>query len=79
MAKHWIMLTVIGFLTAGVVFAVVYYLYNRFFISRRPWPASIRKHLPVRFFQRISSGAGFMATKQRQSYELVRRDEEDGL
>lgn len=78
MAKHWLMLTVAGFVTAGIVFTVTYYIYNRFFVSHRPWAVSMRKRFPLGLFRRLSSGGNVMP-KQRQSYELVRRDEEDAL
>ncbi|KAI4791661.1 putative MIPC synthase subunit [Aureobasidium sp. EXF-8845] len=77
MLKHWVMLTVVGFLTAGVVFAVSYYLYNRFFVSHRPWAMAVRKRFPMGLFRRLSSGN--VTSKRRQSYELVRRDEEDAM
>lgn len=77
MLKHWVMLTVIGFLTAGVVFAISYYLYNRFFVSHRPWAMSVRNRFPMGLFRRLSSGN--VTSKRRQSYELVRRDEEDAM
>jgi membrane-associated PAP2 superfamily phosphatase len=77
MLKHWVMLTVVGFLTAGVVFAISYYLYNRFFVSHRPWAIAVRKRFPMGLFRRLSSGN--VTSKRRQSYELVRRDEEDAM
>lgn len=80
MAKHWFMLTVLGFLTAAVVFSVAYYLYNRIFVSHRPLAVSVRKRLPKplgTLFRRLSNNS--TSSKQRQSYELVRRDEENAL
>jgi membrane-associated PAP2 superfamily phosphatase len=77
MLKHWVMLTVVGFLTAGVVFTISYYLYNRFFVSHRPWAVSVRNRFPLGLLRRLSSGN--VTSKRRQSYELVRRDEEDAM
>ena len=79
MAKHWFMLTVLGFITAALVFSIAYYLYNRVFVSHRPLAVSVRKRLPKplgTLFRRLSNNS---TSKQRQSYELVRRDEENAL
>ncbi|KAL2350292.1 nucleotide-diphospho-sugar transferase [Cryomyces antarcticus] len=63
MARHWIALTVTGFLTAGVVFFVLYWVYYRFLVAGGSKGGSIRLKFP--FWRRTST----------RDYELLDRDD----
>jgi hypothetical protein len=74
MGKHWMSLTALGFLTAGVVFTLLWWGYGRLLSSGSPKGQQLRRRLP--FWRK------FTAKKHDDSsasYELLRHYDEDRL
>jgi inositol phosphorylceramide mannosyltransferase catalytic subunit len=67
MARHWLFLTVLGFMIAGVVFSTMWWLYGRLFMSQGP-----RGH---QSFKRRFFGRKFDSAKDA-AYELLNRGED---
>ena len=59
MARHWVLLTVLGFLTAGVVFVALWWAYGRILLLRRPSGGNLRSKLT------------FWRRRDRNEYELL--------
>jgi hypothetical protein len=74
MGKHWISLTALGFLTAGVVFTVLWWAYGRLLVSGSPKGQQFRRRLP--FWGRY---AAKKKDDENSTYELLRHYNEDRL
>jgi len=61
MAKHWFLVTLLGFAIAGVVFSVAWYVYHRFVLS----PSTRKAGTRLPFWRRFGSN--------REQYELVKQ------
>lgn len=72
MSRHWIFLTFLGFLLAGLLFTSLYWVYGRILVPGSPKSQRIRR-LP--FWRRFSS----KKNDDSASYELLRHYDEDRL
>lgn len=80
MSRHWILLTALGFVTAGVVFTSLWYLYGRLLVSNSPKGQSFRRKQTYFFWSHLPtlSSLGF-SKESTLDYDLIRRYEEDRL
>lgn len=67
MSRHWIVLTVGGFLVGGTTILAIWWLYRKIICSNIPWRVTVGR-IPI--IRRMGGGP------KTQSYELVQRDEE---
>lgn len=65
MGRNWLLLTVSGFLIAGIVFSVIWWLYGRVVLHNKPLRLRLASRIP---FWRLATNH-----KHHKSYELLER------
>jgi hypothetical protein len=79
MSRHWILLTALGFVVAGLVFTGLWWAYGRLLHSSGPKAQSFRRK--SLFWRHLTSLSTFGLSKDSSisDYELLRRYNEDRL
>lgn len=80
MSRHWLLLTILGFVVAGIVFLVLWWAYGRLMLTGSPKGQSLRRKLAARFDvvggargSSRSSSRGHAHAK-KDSFELAERE-----